>query len=390
MSSALPGLEFLSPTRFVFGFGVSARLAVEARGLGGTRALVVTERSTAQHGGAAAAFRALDDGRLPYTVYDGVAPGAPIGLVAEALDVLTADGCDLVVGLGGGDALAVARCVAVTATNDVDVWGMLGHGRVPRRGLPTIMACTTCQAGADTGSAAVLRTDGDAAAYGVVESPFLLADVVVNDPGLTPGETAEAQFDGSLGTLVAGIECLTGAQPSLLSDFYSESVVRMCVGHLPVVVADAADREARYNLALAGSMAGWASMSAPAGVTGALAQGVAAVCGCTAGRAAAAVLPAFMRHRLRRFPAPFVRIAEILSARGPEVADFKVARLAATAVEELLDSLGVACRLSHCGLRREQLPRVADLAWQHAGMLSASGESPLGRREVEDLLGEAF
>ena len=148
----------------MFGFGVSARLADEARGLGGARALVVTERVTVRRGDAAAALRALDAGRLPYTVYDGVEPGAPIGLVAEALDVLRADGCDLVVGLGGADALAVARCVAVAATNDVDVWGMLGHGRVPRRGLPTIMACTTCEAGADTGSAAVLRTDGDAPA----------------------------------------------------------------------------------------------------------------------------------------------------------------------------------------------------------------------------------
>ena len=164
----------------------------------------------------------------------------------------------------------------------------------------------------------------------------------------------------------------------------------MCVGHLPAVVADEADREARYNLALAGSMAGWASMSAPAGVTDALARGVAAVCGCTVGRAAAAVLPAFMRHRLRRLPAPFVRIAEILGARDPEVADFKVARLAAAAVEELLHGLGVARRLRDCGLRREQLPRVADLAWEHAGRLSASGESPLGRQEVEDLLGAAF
>ena len=104
----------------------------------------------------------------------------------------------------------IAKCVAVAATNDVPVRDMLGHGRVPRPGLPPIVVSTTHVAGADTGSAAVLQIDEQTHAHGVVDSPYLLADVVINDPGLTLTMTPEATVDTCLDTLVTGIECLTG------------------------------------------------------------------------------------------------------------------------------------------------------------------------------------
>ncbi len=390
MSSALPGLEFLSPARFIFGFGTCARLAAEVRALGGTKALVVTKKSMVERGDVAPAFRSLDEGRVPYAVYDGIQPDAPIGLVDEALAVLRAEGCDLVIGLGGGSAMDIAKCVAVAATNDVGLRDMLGHGRVPRRGLPKIVVSTTHVAGADTGSAAVLQIDAHTHEHGVVDSPFLLADVVLNDPELTLTMGAEATVDTCLDTLVTGIECLTGRQANLLSDFYSESILRICARYMPVVVADGADREARYNLALAASMGGWAYMSSFIGAVHGISYGVAAVCELTHGRSMAAILPAVMRYNLQTRPAPFVRIADILGARAPEVADFKVARLSVVAVEELLDSVGVAHRLRDYGLAREQIGEVADLAWAQIDDFLESNARPFGRAEVEGILGEAY
>ena len=390
MCSALPALEFHSPARFVFGFGTCAGLAAEVRALGGTRALVVTKRSMVERGDVAPALRALDEGRVPYAVYDGIQPDAPIGLVDEALAMLRAEGCDLVIGLGGGSAMDIAKCVAVAATNEVSVRDMLGHGRVPRRGLPTIVVSTTHVAGADTGSAAVLQIDEHTHEHGVVDSPFLLADVVVNDPELTLTMSAAATVDTCLDTLVTGIECLTGRQANPLSDFYSESILRICARYMPAVVADGADREARYNLALAASMGGWAYMSSFIGAVHGIAYGVAAVCELTHGRSMAAILPAVMRYNLQTRPAPFVRVAELLGARPPEVAAFKVARLSVVAVEELLDSVGVAHRLRDYGLGREQITEVADLSWGQIGDFLESNARPFGRAEVEDILIEAW
>ena len=245
MTPAFRGLEFQSPTRFVFGFGASAGLASEVRALGGTKALVVTKKSMVDRGDVAPALRSLEDGRVPFVIYDGILPDAPIGLIDEAVELLRSTGCDLVVGLGGGSAMDIAKCVAVAATNEVPVREMLGHGLVPRPGLPKIVVSTTHVAGADTGSAAVLQIDERTHEHGVVDSPYLLAEVVINDPELTLTMTPEATVDTCLDTLVTGIECLTGRQANPLSDLFSESILRICARYLPAVVADGKDREAR-------------------------------------------------------------------------------------------------------------------------------------------------
>jgi alcohol dehydrogenase class IV len=390
MTSALRGLEFQSPSRFVFGFGASAGLASEVRALGGTKALVVTKKSMVDRGDVAPALRSLDQGRVPYAVYDGILPDAPVGLIDDALGLLRSSGCDLVIGLGGGSAMDIAKCVAVAATNEVPVRQMLGHGRVPRRGLPKIVVSTTHVAGADTGSAAVLQIDEQTHEHGVVDSPYLLPDVVINDPELTLTMTPEATVDTCLDTLVTGIECLTGRQANPLSDLYSESIVRICARYLPAVVADGRDREARANLALAASMGGWAYMSSFIGAVHGISYGVAAVCQLTHGRSMAAILPAVMRYNLAADPAAFRRLADLLGSRTADMRENEAAALSVVAVEQLLDGIGVAHRLRDYGLQREQVGAVADLSWGQIDDFLESNARPFGRQDVVDILEGAF
>lgn len=390
MTSALRGLEFQSPSRFVFGFGASAGLASEVSALGGTKALVVTKKSMVDRGDVDPALRSLERGQVPFAMYDGILPDAPIGLIDEAVELLRSSGCDLVVGLGGGSAMDIAKCVAVAATNEVPVRQMLGHGLVPRPGLPKIVVSTTHVAGADTGSAAVLQTDEHTHEHGVVDSPYLLADVVINDPELTLTMTPEATVDTCLDTLVTGIECLTGRQANPLSDLYSESIVRICARYLPAVVADGRDREARANLALAASMGGWAYMSSFIGAVHGISYGVAAVCRLTHGRSMAAILPAVMRYNLAANPAAFRRLAELLGSRTADMLENEAAVLSVAAVEALLDGIGVAHRLRDYGLQREQLGAVADLSWGQIDDFLESNARPFRRQDVKDILDDAF
>ena len=267
---------------------------------------------------------------------------------------------------------------------------MLGHDQVPRPGLPKIVLSTTHVAGADTGSAAVLQIDERTHQHGVIDSPFLIADVVINDPLLTLTMSVEATTDTCLDTLVTGIECLTGTQANPLADFYSESILRICRRYVPVVVADGSDREARYNLALAASMAGWAYMSSFIGAVHGISYGVAGVCGLTHGRSMAAILPAVMRFNLPANPAAFRRIAEIFGRDVAGLPDIEAAALSIDAVDELLDRVGVAHRLRDYGLAREQIGEVAELSWGQIDDFLASNARPFGRPDVADILDDAF
>ena len=191
-------------------------------------------------------------------------------------------------------------------------------------------------------------------------------------------------------TLVTGIECLTGRQANPLADLYSESILRICAAYLPAVVADGKDREARYNLALAASMGGWAYMSSFIGAVHGVSYGVAAVCGLTHGRSMAAILPAVMRYNLPASPGPSA--ASPRSSAGPPAGLRTRPRARSPSRRSRTSStaLGVAHRLRDYGLLRDQIPEVADLSWDQIDDFLESNARPFGRQDVESILADAY
>ena len=66
------------------------------------------------------------------------------------------------------------------------------------------------------------------------------------------------------------------------------------------------------------------------------------------------------------------------------------AGLSVTAAEDLLDRVGVAHRLRDYGLQRDQLGAVATLSWGQIDDFLESNARSFGRRDVEEILGDAF
>jgi alcohol dehydrogenase class IV len=385
-SPALPSFRFLSPNRFLFGFGAAAQLGDEVSALGGTRVLFVTGPTILRNGVVKPATDSLDAAGIPYVVFDRCPPDAPIGAVDEAFRVLQAEGCDLVVGCGGGGPIDIAKTVSLLPANGSDVRALLGNDKVATRGLPKVVINTTHVAGADVGCAAVLQVDEATRAHGVVASRFVLPDVVINDPLLTVSMPAETTADTAVDTLVTGIECLTGTEANPLSDMFSEKILAICADYLPAVVRSGDDLEARYHMALAASMAGWAYMSSFIGAVHGVSYGVASLCGLTHGRSMAAILPAVMRFNIPADPSPFKRIAELFGVDVGGLTALEAAERAVQAVEELLDAIDVAHTVSSYGLREDDIEAAADISWGQIEDFLDSNARPLGRQDVADII----
>lgn len=383
---ALPSFRFLSPNRFLFGLGAAARLGHEVAALGGTKVLFVTGPTIFGQGVVKPATDSLEAAGIPYVVFDRCPPDAPVGAVEDAFGVLEAEGCDFVVGCGGGGPIDIAKAVSLLPANGPDVRSLLGDDKVARRGLPTIVINTTHVAGADVGCAAVLQVDAATHAHGVIASPFVLPDLVINDPLLTVSLPAEATADTAVDTLVTGIECFTGIQANPLSDIICEKILTICADYLPAVVRDGDDLEARYNMALAASLAGWAYMSSFIGAVHGVSYGVASLCKLTHGRSMAAILPAVMRFNIQADPSAFGRIAELLGKKIDGLTTAAAAELSVEAVEELLDAVHVAHTASAYGLTEDDVEAAADISWSQMEDFLESNARPFGRQDVADIL----
>jgi PAS domain S-box-containing protein len=84
---------------------------------------------------------------ITFTVFSKVLPEPPVENVYDALKLYEANGCDGVVGLGGGSAMDVAKAVAMLVTNKGKYEDYAGIGKVPKKCAPLILMPTTSGTG---------------------------------------------------------------------------------------------------------------------------------------------------------------------------------------------------------------------------------------------------
>ncbi len=120
-------------------------------------------------------------------VWSGTPSNPTEAATLEAVEVYRAEGCDGLIGFGGGSPIDLAKAVALLATHDGPLMNYAavegGIGRI-RNVLPPVIAIpTTAGTGAEVGRAAVIVL-GDGRKLGII-SPFLIPKVAICDPTLT-------------------------------------------------------------------------------------------------------------------------------------------------------------------------------------------------------------
>lgn len=254
------------PTRILFGKGQLANLHKQV--LPGTKALIVISSGTSarSHGYLARLEKQLDLASVAHVVFDRILPNPIRTHVMEGAAFAREQGCDFVVGLGGGSAIDSAKSIAVMAANPGDYWdyvsGGSGKGQtVPNAPLPIVAITTTAGTGTEADPWTVI-TKGDShekIGFGY-DGTFPILSIV--DPDLTatvpPRLTAYQGFDALFHSTEGYIS--TVANP--VSDLYALKAIELIGKWLPAAVADGGDEDARANVALANTLAGMVESTA--------------------------------------------------------------------------------------------------------------------------------
>ena len=150
----IPDFIFHIPTKIVFGRGKLAQLAEEP--LPGKKALIVISAggSMKRHGYLDAVTRAFEKQSVQSVVFDKILPNPISDHVAEGAEMARKEGCDFVLGLGGGSTIDSAKSIAVMAKNPGEYWdyihGGTGKGKPVEGGvLPLVAIPTTAGTGTE-------------------------------------------------------------------------------------------------------------------------------------------------------------------------------------------------------------------------------------------------
>ncbi|HRT70918.1 MAG TPA: iron-containing alcohol dehydrogenase, partial [Syntrophales bacterium] len=152
--------SFTGAKKIVFGCGSFSGLVGQVRDLRAKKPFVAVDGNLAKLGVGDRIAEMFDRGGMKAVLYDRVLPEPPLEQADEGAGLALKGKCDIVIGIGGGSAMDVAKAVAVVAAHGAEAKDFLGLNRVPGPGLPTIMVPTTAGTGSEvTFTAVFVRHD---------------------------------------------------------------------------------------------------------------------------------------------------------------------------------------------------------------------------------------
>lgn len=161
--NANPVFSLHIPTRILFGCGEIKKLATET--LPGKKAMIIISGGTSmrKYGYLDKVIGFLTENDVASIVYDKILPNPIKSHVMEAAAICREQGCDFIIGLGGGSTIDSAKAIAVMACNDGDFWnyvtGGSGKGRPVTKALPIVAIPTTAGTGTEADPWAVITNE---------------------------------------------------------------------------------------------------------------------------------------------------------------------------------------------------------------------------------------
>lgn len=361
------------PTQIEFGNGAIARLPEFVKALGGSRVLVVGDPGVQRVGLIDRVQAILTGASIFNAVYADVESDPATRSVDEGTVHGKANGCDLVVGIGGGSALDTAKAIGLMLVNDGNIKDYVGIGKVPRAGAPVIAVPTTAGTGSELTIWSVL-SDKVAKEKISVGSALNCPAIALLDPELTLSLPPQITAATGMDALTHALESYVNTATQPISEAMSDQAMTLIARSLSKAVADGSDVEARGDMLLASTIAAMAFNSTRLGLVHAFAMPLGAKFGIPHGLVNAIMLPEVMRFNHLANPRKFARIAEIFGEKTAGLSVEEAAALSVSAIEKLKLDVGITAKLSNFGVTEARFDEIVDEA-----MLS--GNVPVNPRQ---------
>ncbi len=243
--------SYYLPTRIIFGFGSLEGLGKEVEALGAKRVLLVTDK-VMEKTGIAAKVTAHMSG-VKYDTFDDVEPEPKIDVAERVAQKVRISRYDLVLGLGGGSSIDMAKLAAGLATNEGPARKYVGTGLFKIKALPTIMLPTTAGTGAELTVTSMVTVEGHKQ---WINSPLLLPTVALVDPELTLTMPQSVTAATGLDALCHNTEAYLSANANIITDSAALDGINLVVENLEKAYADGSDRTAREAMSLGALLGG--------------------------------------------------------------------------------------------------------------------------------------
>lgn len=388
--------NYYIPTRILFGPGKLEELSKE--NLPGKKALIVISsgKSMKENGYLDRLIKILQSKQIEYALFDKILPNPIKTHVMEGAQLARKEGCDFVIGLGGGSSIDSAKSIAVMATNPGDYWDYISGGTgkgMPLQNppLPIVAITTTAGTGTEADPWTVITKEDTNEKIGFGNyMTFPVLSVVDPELMLSVPEklTAYQGFDA----LFHSTEGYIASIATPMSDIYALKSIELISKYLPECVKNGSNLEARTQLALANTLSGFVESISSCTSEHSLEHALSAHHPELPHGAGLIMLSeAYYTFFASKVPERFVDMAKAMGVDVDSLPEDERPFSFVKALIELQEACGVRdLKMSDYGIKKEEIPVLAENARTTMGGLFELDRYKLSLEETIEILNNAY
>lgn len=322
-------------------------------------------------------------------IYTDIAPEPPLAIGEKLVDFTRKHPFDLVIGVGGGSALDLAKLAAVLATHDgkvADYLNLTGTKTVDNKGLPKILIPTTSGTGSEVTNISVLSLD---TTKDVVTHDYLLADVAIVDPALTISLPAKVTAATGVDALTHAIEAYVSVNANAVTDALALQAIRLISQSIRTAVHNGQDKQARTDMSYGSYLAGLAFFNAGVAGVHALAYPLGGQFHIAHGDSNAVLLPYVMGYIRQSCEKRMKDIVDAMGISSVYLSQQEASYKCVEALQQLIKDVKIPSTLQEFGIPASALEQLTEDATKQTRILARS-PLPLERDDIYQIYQAAF
>ncbi|WP_456407303.1 iron-containing alcohol dehydrogenase [Caldithrix abyssi] len=357
--------SYFMPTVNLMGAGAVAEVGNQVKILGGSKALIVTDKPLIGAGIVEKVTKYLDDSGVKYVVFDGVQPNPTVGNVEEGVALYKKENCDIIIAVGGGSPIDCAKGIGLVLTNGGSIKDYEGLDK-SKNPMPPFIAVNTTAGTASEMTRFTIITDTDRHVKMAIVDWHVTPNVAINDPELMVSMPVSLTAATGMDALTHAVEAYVSTIATPVTDSAALKAIELIGKYLRPAVANGDNMEARDKMAYAEFLAGMAFNNASLGYVHAMAHQLGGFYDLPHGVCNAILLPHVQRFNMIACPERFVDIAKALGENVEGLSTIEAADVALEAIQRLSSDIGIPSGLKELGVKEEDLPTLADNAMKDA------------------------
>ena len=356
---------FYIPTVSLMGVGCSKEAGEQAKALGATNLLIVTDVGLTKLGVADIIKGYIEAAGLKAVIFDGSEPNPTDTNVHDGVKVYQDNKCDGIVSLGGGSSHDCGKGIGMVIGNGGHIRDFEGVNKSGKP-MPPFLAINTTAGTASEMTRFCIITNTDTHVKMAIVDWRCTPNIAINDPllmvGMPPALTAATGMDA----LTHAVEAYVSTIATPITDACAIKAIELVARYLSPAVANGDDLEARDKMAYAEYLAGMAFNNASLGYVHSMAHQLGGFYNLPHGVCNAILLPAVSQYNLIACPQRFADIAVALGENISGLSVTEAAEKAISAIRKLSASIGIPTGLKALNVKEEDLKTMAENAKKDA------------------------